>query len=416
MSTLVVLLPPRGRLSAADAPASAPARELVYALSQDGLLVHSSGRCAPSLLPRADTVVAVLADADVAWHRVTVPKAPAGRLRAALGGLLEDGLLDEPEQVHLALSPEADPGSSAWVAVVNRPWLAGELAALERNDRVVDRVVPMSWPDELAQGHFEALDDGATPDSVHLRLIWSDANGVVTMRLQGTLARALLSPEVTQAARFTAAPAVAAQAERWLGLPVSVMSPEERGLQATRSLWNLRQFDLAVRHRGVRALRTAWQRWRTPAWRPVRWGLASLVLLQLVGLNAYAWHQRGELAQRRAAMADLLKQAHPQVPVVVDAAVQMRRETELLRAAAGRSGDDDLEALLQAAAAAWPPGKGPTDALRFEPGRLTLGVAGWSDAEVQQFAGQLAAAGWRLDRSAEARVTLQRPPAPKVAL
>ncbi len=42
---------------------------------------------------------------------------------------------------------------------------------------------------------------------------------------------------------------VAAQAERWLGAPVMVLPHEQRALQATRSLWNLRQMNLAARHR-----------------------------------------------------------------------------------------------------------------------------------------------------------------------
>ena len=76
-------------------------------LSADGLQVSSHGQAQPSLLPRADSVVAVLAASDVSWQRITLPRAPAAKLRAALGGLLEDQLLEDDDALHLALAPGA---------------------------------------------------------------------------------------------------------------------------------------------------------------------------------------------------------------------------------------------------------------------------------------------------------------------
>src|SRR5690606_24834174 len=148
-----------------------------------------------------------------------------------------------------------------------------------------------------------------------------------------------------------------------------------RWLAAARGDWNLRQFELAAPHRGSAAIRQAWQTVAGPAWRPVRWGLATLVVVQLVGLNAWAWQQRRQLRDTREAMVQLLRSSHPQVQAILDAPVQMLRETERLRAAAGQPGDADLEPLLQAAASAWPSGQ-PVQSLRFEPGRLTLGAPG----------------------------------------
>src|SRR5258707_983318 len=73
------------------------------------------------------------------------------------------------------------------------------------------------------------------------------AEGATTMRVAGTLARALLPPEDT-AVRWTATPVAAAAAERWLGAPVAVLTEPERILQALRTGWNLRQFELAPKH------------------------------------------------------------------------------------------------------------------------------------------------------------------------
>src|SRR5437867_908622 len=157
MSTLVLLLAPRERLRAqasAGGEGARASREFSYALSADGLAVSAQGRCAASLLPKADSVIAVLADADVSWHRITLPKAPATRLRAALVGVLEEHLLDDEDALHLAVAPQATAGQATWIAAVHKPWLAAELAALEAANIRIERVVPSSWPDDPPSAHF----------------------------------------------------------------------------------------------------------------------------------------------------------------------------------------------------------------------------------------------------------------------
>jgi general secretion pathway protein L len=355
-------------------------------------------------------VVAVLADSDVSWQRLTLPKAPASRLRAALGGLLEEQLLEEDESVHVALAPGSTAGAPTWIAVADKAWLRGVLDEIERAGPVVDRVVPSAWPGDTPQGHFFAA--AAAPTGIaDVMLSHADEQGLVLLRLQGSLARTLQPHMAASTARWTATPAVAAPAERWLGAGVVLLGEGERALQSARSLWNLRQFDLAPRHRGTRALRDAWRRVRSPVWRPVRLGLAALLALQLVGLNAYAWQQRQAIAERREAAQALLRSTFPGVRAVLDAPLQMQRETEALRAAAGRAGQDDLEALLGAAAAAWPEGLGPLHTVRFEPGRLSFTAPGWTENQMLQFRERLRAGGLAVE-SAEGRVTLRRAGAP----
>jgi general secretion pathway protein L len=409
MSTLVILLPPRERLGAQSRSGSsdAAAGEYAYVLSADGLTIAKQGACAPSLMPKADSVVAVLADTDLSWHRISLPKAPAQRLRAALAGLLEEQLLDEGEAMHLAAAPDALAGQPTWVAATRKPWLAAHLEALEKAGVFVERVVPLSWPSETPAGHFFVGSSRSDGSISQVGLVYGDSQGVQFMRLAGGLPRTMLARWSAAPLRWSAAPAVAAQAERWLGAPVIVQSDAERALLAMRSLWNLRQFDLAPHHRGVRALRELFKRWRHPAWRPVRAGLAALVALHLLGLNLWAWQLRQSAADKRFAMVELLRSAHPQVRAVLDAPLQMRRETDLLRAAAGRPGDDDLELLLAAAASAWPEGRAPVDALRFEPGRLTLTVIGWTAPQVEALRARLRPAGWAVEAT-EGRLTISR--------
>ena len=414
MSTLVVQIPPRQRLranvGATSAEPSGTATDYTYVTSPDGLALETQGHCAASLFPRSTTVIAVLADADVSWHRIVLPKAPGARLRAALGGVLEDALLEDADDVHLALAPAASAGQPTWVAAVSRRWLRGELAALEAADVFVDRVVPMAWPDDPPIGHFAetSVDPGGPAHGIALN--WAHADGVASVRLQGALARALVPMPATPETRWSATPGAVAAAEQWLGAPVRVMPPGQRLLQAARSLWNLRQFDLARGTRGVRALRDSARRFFSPEWRPVRWGAAVLVLAQIAGLNLWAWHQRNAIGAREAALQALVKATYPNAnpqDVQRDADAVMQRETQALRNVAGKPGDNDLEPMLQAAASAWPADRPPIDSLRFEPGRLTLSAAGWSDAQVTQFRGLLRPAGWALE-VAEGRLTLSR--------
>jgi general secretion pathway protein L len=238
----------------------------------------------------------------------------------------------------------------------------------------------------------------SSPQSAEASLPWSAQPA----------ASAQSSPPLAVASvQWSAQPAVVAAAERWLDAAVPLLGEAAVALRAADSPWDLRQFALAPRRRGTRRVAGAWRALRAPAWRPVRIGLVTLVALQVVGLNAWAWQQERALAQRRAEQVTLLREAHPQVRVVLDAPLQMQRETAALRAASGRVGEEDLESALAAAASAWPEGRGPATALQFAPGRLTLAVEGWRDADVAALRSRLRPSGWQVD-AAGGRLTLTR--------
>jgi general secretion pathway protein L len=87
-----------------------------------------------------------------------------------------------------------------------------------------------------------------------------------------------------------------------------------------------------------------------PLWRPARWGLALLLVANLVGLNAWAWRTQAELKERRAQVQAMLTDTFPHVKVVVDAPAQMAREVAALRQASGAASPRDLEPMLDALA------------------------------------------------------------------
>lgn len=410
MSTLVLLLPPRPRFRAQGtdtSDASQAQAEYDYLLTPDGVLISAQGRCVAAKLPRADTVVAVPPESALSWFHVGLPRAGLARMRSALVGLMEEAVLDDPEHLHFALEAGATGGAKTWVAVMHKAWLADHLAALEAAQVLVDRVAPVSWPQSPPLGHFHEIEFSETGLTGQIGLRWSCADGVAEMRLDGSLARKLFPSANLPAVQWTATPAAAEAAEAWLGSRVTVVSPAARSLAALNSPWNLRQFDLAARARGTRALRQLYRAYMGRTWRPVRIGLVGLIVVQLLGINLWAWHQRSSLDARRAALEQVLRSTHPQVRSILDPEMQMQRETALLRAAAGRPGDDDLESLLGAAASAWPADRGPLDSLRFEPGRLTLSSSGWRDDQIDAFRNALRSEGWQLDVN-EGRFTVSR--------
>src|SRR5664280_3498585 len=177
MSTLVIQLPEHQRLRARalNEPLAEleRRREYVYVTSEDGIEHEAQGEAAAALLPRRCEGIAVIRETDVSWHRITLPKAPASRLRAALAGVLEEALLDDAESVHLAIAPLAVAGQPTWVAAIDRAWLQGELEALQASGVFVDRVVPMAWPDDPPVGHFHMPGSSDVASAEGVALTWA---------------------------------------------------------------------------------------------------------------------------------------------------------------------------------------------------------------------------------------------------
>jgi general secretion pathway protein L len=113
-----------------------------------------------------------------------------------------------------------------------------------------------------------------------------------------------------------------------------------------------------------------------------------LLLSQLLGLNAWAWKLRADLRQRQDGMAQVMKQTFPEVQVVLDAPLQMRREVQRLRQAAGQAGSDGLEPLLAALGPALPAGTALSH-MDFQSGQLRLKDLALTEAQAAQLQNQL---------------------------
>ena len=388
MSTLILTLP--------SAPADA-ADGYHYVLTPDGQTVGDSGWLALALLPTAGELVALVPVHKLSWQQVQLPKGSLGRgmfrdggparLRAVLEGVLEDRVLDDTTDLHFALEPAASDEAPVWVAVCDRAWLKTAVEALEQAGRRVSRIVPEFAPDASR----DVLHVLGTPGDAHCVAVKS--TGVVVWPLSSAGLALLDWPEYQP---VVAEPAVVAQAEQLLQHAVTLQPGALRRVQAAQSAWDLAQFEL-LNSSGARswkrvadaALRLA----RAPRWRAARLALLALVVINLAGLNAWAWREQAALQTQRQNIREILTATFPQVRVVVDAPLQMGRELAALQRASGQASGRDLEAMLSAFGAQAPATAVP-DALDFAAGELRLKGLKLSADEVSALSQRLKPQGY----------------------
>lgn len=348
MNTLIICLP-------FSAPGATMHYE--YVLTRDGHTVTDHDSVPSAMLPeigRGGEVVALIPAALLSWHALELPRGIGNgspRLLTVLQGILEDRLLDEPTQLHMAVAPGASPDGKVWVTTCDKAWLHGHLQALEAVQRVASRIVPEFSP---TTGSLRL--HACTGDLPQLVITGKAAAGVMRLPLSPAALTLIPAASPGEEVVLLAEPAVAILAEQLLGLKPDLLNRSQRWLDAGRSSWNLAQFDLASSGR-VRLFK----RWsgacrellHGPPWRSARWGAALLLLAHVIGLNAWAWKEQSASQAQRAAIQGLLIQTFPKVKVL-DAPLQMRRETEALRQASGVISMQDLEPALAALGTALP--------------------------------------------------------------
>ncbi len=401
MRSLFVLLPLH--------PANA-ATEFAYVLSGDGQHVEQHGSAPAALLPMPTgtgaQVVAIAPARALSWHRIDLPKGTSPgspRLRAVLEGVLEDRLLDEPQALHFAVQPRAQAGAPAWVAVCDRDWLRSAVQVLEAAQRPVSRIVPEFAPEGTVVLH--ALGE---PEDAALAVVSDD--GVMLMPL--TASSVALLAAVPDGAPVVADPGAAALAEQLLKRPVSLLHAGERWLRAAQSGWDLAQLDFASsgHARTLKKLAVHWaDLLHAPQWAPVRWSLALLLVLNLVGLNAWAWKESAALQAKREAVRGMLTSAFPNVKLVVDAPVQMEKEVALLRRATGAPSGRDLEAMLGALANAAPGDRSATS-IEFNGAELRVQGLALQPPQLEPVVAGLKGQGYSAQLQGDALVVAQDAP------
>ncbi len=388
----------------------------------------------PSLIPLdlgAETVALVPARA-LSWHRVQLPASTlsrgllaersAPRLRAVLEGLLEDQLLDEPTQLHFALQPDARDDVPVWVAVCHRQWLQDAVNALQQAGHTPQRLVPEWAPDigPPARDGAPPVPRWVTGDADAAQLVWADHQGVHTWPLilpHGDVVDMQNHRKglVPADAELLAEPAVAQLAEQLLHRSARVVTLAERLREAAQTDWNLAQFDLARRNPWLARLAVALETvWNAPPWRPARWAALGIVLVQVLGLNAYAWRAQAQLEQQRVAIRNTLVATFPEISVVVDAPLQMERALGALRQSSGAASPRDLEAMLSALGSASVQAQVSTapTAMDFVAGELRLTGVSYSPEQLAALDAALQAQGYASAREGDTLVLRARSNAP----
>ena len=376
MTTLIVTLPE---------PLPAPSVACAYATTGDGTSVARHGEAALSLLtaPAGAELVVVVPIQQLSWHRLELPRgtlqrtlftdADAPRLRAVLDGLLEDRVLDDPALLHFALMPHAKEGAPVWVCSCNRAWLHAWVGALEQAGLPVARIVPEMAPPPAHDPNAIGLWLTGAPDAA--RLVTSGPHGVIQLPLSGTLADPVLPQAALQIMEsVTTDPAVAELAEHLFSGRVDLQTPAQRAVRAAQTEWDLAQFDL-LRNRRTRVTKYLSTLGHTlaqaPQWRAARWGVLALVVVQLLGLQAWAWKEQAAQAAQRATIRAILTDTFPDVRVVVDAPAQMQRALADLQRQSGAASSADLETILGQFQAAAPGAPAPA-AIDFIAGSVLL--------------------------------------------
>ena len=408
MPTLILYL-------SADTAASGPAngQEFDYVLLRDDQQTASQGRAAVSLLPlagRGTEVVAVLPARAVSWHpldlparvaaSVLSPRADPVRARAVLAGALEEQLLDEPAQLHFAAFAGSSPESPLWIAACDRGALKTTLQVLDAAGRTVTRIVAECEPVEPDAPAVAWVSATMEPALVAL----CTSTGVALLPI-GPVATSLAQSQ--SQLELLAEPAVLGIAEQAFGRSATAHTLAQRMVRAAASNRNLAQFELMASKSGraFKQLTLQWQKLlHAPQWRPLRWGLVALLLTQVVALNAVAYRQKALIALKRAEIENVFVHTFPDVPVVVDAPVQMRRELGVLAQSRGAS-ETDPARLLTAIAGALAKAGGNSagnksgkaknlSAIDLAGGELRLKSDAWTDADARAVSAAIGPMGW----------------------
>jgi len=350
-------------------------------------------------MPAAERLVLILSAGDVLLTEADVPPLAPARLKLALPNLVEDVLATDAQLSHIAVGPalEAAPAGAARGArrrllmVVERAWLRAVLDAFAEHGHRRRCILPAQLCLPLARPAGDAAEitgSAGSTDSAESATsstaTGGQENGSAAAPPAATLAIEDATPTLAEDDGLLAGDAIAAhpQAQRLWQVTVRTGTHAGYGLQlgdealaAWRALAPAGNW-LADRQAGHHArlpvppASLGWSLWldgaqqclREPALdlaqfefaqgRAERWNLqawrlplalaAGLLLVQLAGMNIQWMLLRQEQQRLAAAQVQALRSAFPQLPVVVDPPLQMRRQVEQLRLASGRSVPEDF--------------------------------------------------------------------------
>lgn len=318
-----------------------------HVLSDGQQVLRHTSAPASTLSAHAGEVVGVIPTTRLSWHQVKLPPGTLGpRIHAILRGLIEDRLLTDPELTHLVLAPHsstvAQEGGEVLVGACHKPWLREVLSPLQAAGLTVQRLVP-----EISPSESPVLYVMGTPEAS--QSVLSHASGV-TILPPNTAHWSAFSHVMQTEIGLHAEPAMAERVQQLLQRQPNLQTAAQRWVQSARSEWDFAQGEWAQgrKQRVWRGLQATWQAlWHDSSWRLARLGLLCWILVEIVGLNVLAWHEKKAQDAQLASMQHIFKSTFPAVTLVVDAPLQMQREINALKQATGTVSLSDLEPLLE---------------------------------------------------------------------
>ena len=292
-------------------------------------------------------LIGVLPVAAVSWHRIQLPKArlSAPKLRAVIHGLLEDVLLDDPNSLHFVLEPDFKTGTPVWVAVCDKNWLDLNLKSLANEGHSPKRLIPEHFPHDwngsLPEGSIWMRSSGAW-------ISWGDQSGVHQFPLGESSSTHQVNKR-TFSEMFS---------RIHVGVDVSLSglddypnatraSLDQRVERILSTKWNLAQYEFSPKTKRIaRILEIADSISYDVRWKSTRIALFFFVVSCAVGTNLVAWKENELLKHQDKLMIEMLHTSFPKITTVIDPLLQMKKEIENLRRAAGQVELEDAEFLL----------------------------------------------------------------------
>jgi general secretion pathway protein L len=356
-----------------------------YWLSPNGLSTSLSGQAAPAQLPKnAGEVVAVIPWQCVSWHALKIPAfSPftTQKLSAVLSGMLEDQLLDDVSALHFILPSNIrdaiQKGQEVVIGACAQDWLRQATKALQDQGITVQRIVCELTPTTHLSTSIQTTDQklGLTSDlgastaqsvapvlhvlgapSAAATAVLCSAQGVIQLP-QSTSDWSAFKALGAKNLKILCEPHWIQSTADTLGREPSPHNVSQRMLAATQSNWDAATGEWQ-QSRSLRFWRSVQRNYSAlrhhPHWSLARKAFISLVILNLVGLNAWSWMQSANLRSREQDLSKLLKETFPAIGLVVDPSLQMQREMRRLQHARGQSAAGDMESMLATIAQALP--------------------------------------------------------------
>lgn len=340
MSRLRIALPPLHQLTSHT--------EFEWACLDQAGRVIQTGVSTLSLLEqesRAQAVECFLHPADSVLTRLQLPPLSATKIAAAVACAAQALILGGSEQMHVAHSAREGSGEVclAWLAKADLQRL-GELLSQYRLKLRGLYPAPYALPVPLAGQISACVLDG----QLLLRLSAEQASvePMVDERLQALLA--------------------GGSAVQWIGddMPAAVLEhkPADQRWAGAAPGWGL--------HGGIE--KTAEP---TPVGGRTVFCCALAVAVWVAGLNLYAAREASQGQQIKAQMSERVKQAFPELPVILNPLQQARQQLATRQSGAATGAGDGFAYLVQNAASAMPFMAGSVQRLTFDQGRLQVELA-----------------------------------------